>query len=155
LKAMLLTKLKTTLTVVLILGFVVTGATMFPAFSPAGMSGPHPAEEHPKVALRPDKEKEPFTAWGKEAGGLQAGLGFRPGEHRAYHLGETVTLVVRIRNVGKEAVKFEYLRQFLDESPPTVTGADGKTVPQHRTEVLGFHFPAEVTLEPGKEIELE
>src|SRR5262249_28664995 len=80
---------------------------------------------------------------------------FRPGEHRAYHLGETVTLVVRIRNVGKEAVKFEYLRQFLDESPPTVTGADGKTVPQHRTEVLGFHFPAEVTLEPGKEIELE
>jgi hypothetical protein len=101
------------------------------------------------------QEKEAFTAWGKEAGGLQAGLGLRPGERRAYHHGETVTLVVRVRNVGKEAVRFEYLRQFLDENPPTVTGADGKTVPQVRLEVLGEHGPVEVTLGPGKEIELE
>jgi hypothetical protein len=104
----------------------------------------------------PEKgEKEAFTAWGKEVGGLQAGLGFRPGEHRVYHHGETVTLVVRVRNVGKETVKFEYLRQFLDENPPTVTDAVGKAVPQPALDVLGFHGPVEVTLEPGKEIELE
>ena len=74
-----------------------------------------------KPPEKPDQEKEPITAWGKEVGGLQAGLGFRPGERRAYHHGETVTLVVRVRNVGKETVKFQYIRQFLDENPPTVT----------------------------------
>jgi RNA polymerase sigma factor (sigma-70 family) len=101
------------------------------------------------------KEKEAFTAWGKEINGLQAGLGLRAGEHRAYHHGETVMLVVRVRNVGKETVKFEYIRQFLDEEPPTVTKADGKTVPPVGINMLGFHGPVEVTLEPGKEIELE
>jgi RNA polymerase sigma factor (sigma-70 family) len=101
------------------------------------------------------RDKAAFTAWGKEVGGLQAGLGFRPGERRAYHHGETVTLAVRVRNVGKETVKFEYVRQFLDENLPTVTNADGKAVEQHRLAMLGFHVPTEVTLEPGKEIELE
>ncbi|MDB5311565.1 MAG: sigE 18 [Gemmataceae bacterium] len=101
------------------------------------------------------QEKEAFTAWGKEGGGLQAGLGFRPGEKRAYHHGETVTLVVRVRNVGKEAVKFQYLKQFLDEKPPAVTDADGKAVAQGGTSVFGIHSPVDVTLEPGTEIELE
>jgi hypothetical protein len=98
--------------------------------------------------------KEIVTAWGKEVGGLQAGLSL-PSEKRVYHHGETVTLVVRLRNVGKETVKFKYIRQFLDEKPPTVTDADGKTVPQSGTTFLGFHVPAEVSLEPGKEIQLE
>jgi hypothetical protein len=100
-------------------------------------------------------EKEGFTAWGKEVGGLQAGLGLRPGERRVYHHGETITLVVRVRNVGKATVKFEYLRQFLDENPPTVTDADGKTSTPVALDVLGFHVPVEVTLAPGQEIELE
>ena len=64
------------------------------------------------------QEKEGFTAWGKEVGGLQAGLGFRPGEQRAYHHGETVTLVVRVRNVGKETVKFQYLRSSSSRIRP-------------------------------------
>ncbi len=101
------------------------------------------------------EEKKGFTAWGEPVGGLQAGLGLRPGERRAYHHGETVTLVVRVRNIGKETVKFQYVRQFLDENPPTVTDAAGKTVPQPGIDVLGFHPPVEVTLEPGKETELE
>ena len=29
-------------------------------------------------------EKDTFIAWGQEVGGLQAGLGFRPGQKRAY-----------------------------------------------------------------------
>ena len=101
------------------------------------------------------EQKEPFTAWGKEVGGLQAGLGLLPGAKRVYEHGETVTLVVRVRNVGKQAVKFEYVRQFLDENPPTVTTAAGKAVPQSRTRMEGFHGPTEVNLEPGKEIVLE
>jgi len=73
---------------------------------------------------KPDQQKEAFTAWGKEINGLQAGVGFRAGEKRAYAHGETVTLVVRVRNVGKEAVKFEYVKLYLDETPPTETDAD-------------------------------
>lgn len=99
--------------------------------------------------------KEAFTAWGQEGGGVQAGLGLLPGAKRVYRPGETVTLVVRVRNVGKEAVKFEYVKQFLDENPPAVTTADGKAVPQSRTRMEGLHGPTLVTLEPGKEIVLE
>ena len=66
-------------------------------------------------------QKDPFTAWGKEVGGLQAGLSVRLGGKKVYRHGEIVTLGVRVRNVGKEVVKFEYVRQFLDENPPTVT----------------------------------
>ena len=72
----------------------------------------------PGERRKPEQEKEAFTAWGKEAGGLQAGLGYLPGEHRTYHIGETVTLVVRVRNVGKEAVKFQYLRNSSWRSRP-------------------------------------
>jgi hypothetical protein len=113
------------------------------------------AEEWVTTPPKQKQEKEGFTAWGEPVGGLQAGLGIRPAAKRVYHYGETVTLVIRVRNVGKETVKFKYIRQFLDENPPTVTDADGKTVPQHRTSVLGFHPPVEVSLEPGKDTELE
>jgi hypothetical protein len=109
----------------------------------------------PPQEQKQEKDKEPFTVWGKEFGGLQAGLSLRPDEKRVYRHGEAITLVVRVRNVGKKTVKFEYIRQFLDENPPTVTNADGKTVPQPTLNVLGEHPPVEVTLEPGKEIELE
>jgi hypothetical protein len=38
----------------------------------------------------PEKvEKAGFTAWGREVGGLQAGLGYPPGQHRTSYTGET------------------------------------------------------------------
>ena len=123
--------------------------------SPAvGKDAKAPVAEKP-VEPSAEQEREPFTAWGKEVGGLQAGLGLLPGAKRVYRHGETVTLVVRVRNVGKQPVKFEYVRQFLDENPPAVTTADGKTVPQSGTRMLGTHGPTEVNLEPGKEVVLE
>ncbi|HVK07533.1 MAG TPA: hypothetical protein VM597_02030, partial [Gemmataceae bacterium] len=64
---------------------------------------------HPKLAtgtvefeVKDAKPAEAFTAWGKKVGGLQAG--FEVKENRTYRLGETVTLVVRIRNDSKMAV---------------------------------------------------
>jgi Ankyrin repeats (3 copies)/Ankyrin repeat len=110
-----------------------------------------------EVEKLPEKkqEKEAFTAWGKEVGGLQAGVSLRPDEKRVLRHGDVITLAVRVRNVGKEAVKFEYVRQFLDEELPTVANADGAAAKQLRLAMLGFHVPMEVTLEPGKEIELE
>jgi RNA polymerase sigma factor (sigma-70 family) len=100
------------------------------------------------------QEKESFTAWGKEVGGLQAGLGYLPGERRAYHYGETVTLVVRLRNVGKEEVKFSYLQPFIEHAP-LVTDGEGKLVPQpDKLYEIGARLPGGVELAPGKEIEL-
>jgi len=99
-------------------------------------------------------EKEAYTVWGKEVGGLQAGLGFHPDKNRVYSPGETVKLVVRVRNVGKEAVKFQYFRQFFNETPPAVTDDKGRPVPLGKRTVLGFHVPIEVNLATGREIEL-
>jgi RNA polymerase sigma factor (sigma-70 family) len=111
------------------------------------------------------EEQEGFTAWGKEvrgyfadatSGSLQGGLGFRPGEHRTYHTGETVTLVVRVRNVGKKEVKFLYAPLYFMYSPPVVADAEGKPValgngfsPFYSNDVL-----EKMTLAPGKSVEL-
>jgi RNA polymerase sigma factor (sigma-70 family) len=100
------------------------------------------------------REEDGLTAWGKEAGGLQAGLAYRPGQKRAYAHGETVTLVVRVRNVGKEAVNFQFLRKYFIEQPPVVTDAQGKPLHRDSLTALGFHVPEDVKLAPGKEIEL-
>ena len=86
-----------------------------------------PAAEAPVKAPQ-KQEKEAFTAWGKEVGGLQAGLGFRPGERRVYRIGETITFVVLVRNVGKKDVKIESLDQFFFEDAPTITDGDGKPI---------------------------
>jgi RNA polymerase sigma factor (sigma-70 family) len=157
-KAMMISKLKSVVAVVLMLGFIATGATVLSCRT-AAAQGDQPliAEEQPALErkLEPDREKVGLTAWGKEVGGLQAGLGYRPGEKRAYGPGETVKLVVRVRNVGKEEVKFQYLKEFFIETPPAVTDGDGKPVPLGRRDAGGLvHVPAEVNLAPGKEIEL-
>ena len=68
--------------------------------------------------------EEVFTAWGKEGNGLQVGLGFPAGQKRAYRHGETVTMVVRVRNVSKEPVKFQYIPKLFVENPHSVT--DGR-----------------------------
>jgi hypothetical protein len=116
-------------------------------------------QEHPNLAtgtmeFKVKDAEDGLTAWGKEVGGLQAGLSYQPGQKRAYSQGETVTLVVRVRNVGKEEVKFQYLRQFFIENPPTVTDGDGKPIPQPHVTAFGTHLAVEVNLAPGKEIEL-
>jgi RNA polymerase sigma factor (sigma-70 family) len=101
------------------------------------------------------KEKEPegFTAWGKEVSGLQAGLGFHPGEHRVYHEGEEVRLVVRVRNVGQKEVKLHYHPEFRYQESPVVTDAKGKPINLGRLG-LGDDRPREANLAPGKSMDL-
>ena len=82
------------------------------------------------------------------------GLGYK-GEKCACSQGETVNLVVRVRNVSKEDVKFQYLKEFFSETSLAVTDSKGKQVLLREpldTHVL--HIPVEVNLAPGKEIEL-
>jgi hypothetical protein len=144
-KAMLLTKLKAALAIVLMLGFMTTGATL--ACRTTGQEGKNPAVEK---SVEPDA----FTAWGNEVGGLQAGLGFRPHEKRAYHSGEMVTLVVRVRNVGKKDVNFSYCREFFRESPPAVTDDKSKPIHLEGSGNLGFARLLDVNLAPGQQITL-
>jgi RNA polymerase sigma factor (sigma-70 family) len=164
LKAMLLNKLKIVVTVVFVaLGMVVFGGGLYlhqaeAQQGPAAKSPAAGATDKKKVKAPQKQEqkrdKKGFTAWGKEVGGLQAGLGYHPGQKRVYSHGETVKLVVRVRNVGKKEVKFRYLRQFFIEKPPAVTDAEGKPVPLLNVTAFGIHIPVEVKMAPGKEIEL-
>jgi RNA polymerase sigma factor (sigma-70 family) len=158
LKAMMMSKLKAVVAVALVLGFIVTGATVLCCRAASAQGDQAPAvEEQAKVPQKQEeKEQEDFTAWGKEAGGLQAGLGYLPGQRRAYRTGETVTLAVRVRNVGKEAVKFQYIPEFFVENPPTVTDGNGKQVHfgYGVIELTDGHSVVDVNLAPGKEIKL-
>jgi RNA polymerase sigma factor (sigma-70 family) len=106
-----------------------------------------------KSELAPRTEKKGFTAWGKEVGGVQAGLGYRPGQRRAYHTGETVRLVVRVRNVGKKEVKLSYFNEFFYENPPAVTDGEGKPVLLEGAGLSGLAVLVNVNLAPGKEVE--
>ena len=110
-----------------------------------------------EIDLEKNQGQEPeegVTAWGKAVGGLQAGLGYYPSQKRSFSHGETIRLIVRVRNVGTAELKFQYLRQFLVERPPIVTDADGKAVRQlWKLDAGGLgHVPEEVRLAPGKEI---
>jgi hypothetical protein len=107
-----------------------------------------------KIDNEPPEKKVAFTAWGKEVGGLQAGLGFKPGEKRAYSTGEPVKFVVRVRNVGKEEVKFHYCRETYFENPRAVTDSKGKQISLELDRATGFAALVPVTLAPGKEIEV-
>jgi hypothetical protein len=167
-KAMLFSKLKAAIAVVLILGFLATGTTVLICRTAAG-DGPAPlagaggpatpargalakTQQESQKQEEKGREKERFTAWGEEVGGLQAGFF---GEKRAYSHGETVRLGVRVRNVTKKEVKFQFLREFFIEKPPAVTNGDGKPVRLEGSDAGGLaHVPVEAKLAPGEEVEL-
>src|SRR5262245_10102868 len=95
LKAMMMSKLKAVVAVMLVLGLIATGATFFSKRTAAApRDGPANAEKRAALPSNEQQQQdhEAFTAWGKEVNGLQAGLGFHPGQKRAYRHGETVKL---------------------------------------------------------------
>ena len=53
--------------------------------------------------------KEKVYAWGKAVKGLQAGLAVRPDAKDSYAVGETVTFVVKVRNVSDKPVELRYV----------------------------------------------
>lgn len=155
LRAMLMCKLKAVIAVMLVLGFITTGATVLTLGTAAAQSDPSAvAEERVKSPSKPEQEKAAFTAWGKEVGGLQAGLGFHPGQKRAYSHGEIVKVVARIRNVGKQVVEFKHIWAFFVENPPKISDADGRLVQLPRYAAEGLQMPRSPSVPPGKDIEL-
>ncbi len=124
---------------------------------PGGQDDKKPMAEKPvEPVAKQEKEKEAFTAWGKEVGGVQAGLSYLPGKPRAYHHSQTVKLVVRVRNVGKESVQLQYVKTFFVDEPPIVTDVGGK-----RLSLDSYLNPKEkrnlvkLDLAPGKEVEID
>lgn len=93
------------------------------------------------------------TAWGQEVGGVQAGLAFKGGK-RAYRHGESATAVLRVRNVGKEAVAFPHIWAFFVENPPAVEAPDGRTFWFPKVAAEGLQRPRTTTVAPGKEADL-
>src|SRR5262249_35763500 len=55
-----------------------------------------------------EQAKADRTAWGQAVAGLQAGIGYDPGQGRAYRLGEVVPLRVLLRNVSGRPLKLQY-----------------------------------------------
>jgi hypothetical protein len=68
--------------------------------------------------------------------------------------GGRVTLVVRVRNVGKKEVKFQYCPTFFWQWPPAATDAKGKPGALGGLPYLADDRLQEVNLAPGKSIEL-
>ncbi len=102
-----------------------------------------------------EKEKEPFTDWGTEVNGLQAGLGFLPGEQGVRSAWGLVTLVVRVRNVSMKEVVFQYSPESEWTGLPDVTDAKGKATAINGGFLpVNVETPKEVSLAPGKSIEL-
>jgi RNA polymerase sigma factor (sigma-70 family) len=111
-------------------------------------------QSHPKLTTATVdfevKAKENATAWGKEVDGVQVGI--RLGEDRAYKVGETVTLIVRLRNNGKMEVPYLLHEEYFQKNPPLITDADGKAVKIKERNIFGIIKKSSVA--PGKEVDL-
>jgi RNA polymerase sigma factor (sigma-70 family) len=110
-------------------------------------------QSHPKLSTGTvEFEVKPasVTAWGKEADGVQVGI--RLGEDRVYKVGETVTLIVRLRNNGKKEVPYLLHEEYFQKNPPLITDADGKAVKIKERNIFGKIKKSSVA--PGKEVDL-
>ncbi len=103
----------------------------------------------------PDKkEKEGFTAWGKEDGGLQAGLCFSNAND--IRIGGKAKAVVKLRNVSSEAIFVSAWPLWL-VGPPRIVDTQGKpvrtTTPPAR---VGIKIdPDPLILKPGQTVDLD
>ena len=136
----------------LVFAFVVTGTTMRAGHQAAGQKDKEPAAKKPvKPVAKPEKdtEAEDSTAWGKEVGGLQAGLSIS--NRSDIQIGGKVAAVVKLRNASKETITAS-ARPFW-VSGPRVVDSSGKPVratspPQPLFEII----PTKLTLKPSQTV---
>lgn len=113
-------------------------------------------QSHPKlatgtVAFGVKEPREAVIEWGKEVGGLQAGI-VVPAD-ASYPFGSKLRMEVKLRNVSKAEVKIVYSR--LREFPPSLTDANGKRVSVEMPPGFGAYVPAtERVLKPGETVTL-
>jgi len=103
----------------------------------------------------PDRKGPDEVAWGKAADGLQAGIGFRPGEGHACQVGGSVTFYVYLRNVSDKPVSLSHIEPLFDEFLPTVEDGAGRKLPVVPGPMnLGHVSIVSRSLEPGETIRL-
>src|SRR5262249_45894029 len=95
-------------------------------------------------------------AWGKAVNGLEAGIGFRPGEEHACGVGGSITLTIYLRNVSDKPITVSHIEPLFAEFLPTVEDAGGqklRVVPGPMN--LGAVNIVSRTLEPKESIRLD
>jgi len=79
-----------------------------------------------RVPARPTAEAD--VAWGEAVNALRAGIIFELGE-RPYHVGESVSLVFKLRNVSSDTIHLAYTEPVFLGWKPVVIDASGRKVP--------------------------
>jgi hypothetical protein len=117
-------KIKAALPIVLLLGFVTTGAILFTCRTAAGQNDTKPTADKSEPAAKPEKDggtKQPEDkanafAWGKALdapaayAGLQVGIGISPADKRIYKAGESVKVTLKVRNAGQTPISISYYK---------------------------------------------
>ncbi|HZU35142.1 MAG TPA: TIGR03067 domain-containing protein, partial [Gemmataceae bacterium] len=181
-RTMFLSNLKLPMLVLVAFTAVAAGAVLGlgrpqPAQRPGGLPETSNAPkvysgQTPEKATRGQESKPKAveeTAWGEAVDGLQAGLAYADRGKHAYGLGQQVTFVVSLRNVGSRKATVSFWSPPDDNAGPIVVGMDRKPQ-QAYPEVKGkdgkpakvipppvWHYSPHVierVLEPGQVIEL-
>jgi hypothetical protein len=158
LKAMFVSKFKTAVAVVLVLGLMAIGAIGV-GIARGQTKGGAPQEKEPKAQKAPDAvankkaEKEEAIAWGKEVDGLQAGL---LAEAATCRVGEKLKFTSKLRNVGKADVTVTYETHVgFGPQITTNTGSQVHVYITPRWLFFGYMLPPiKRTLKPGETITL-
>ena len=85
---------------------------------------PLPPEERDRAHKAAPAMPEPIV-WGEAVDGLQAGIAFREKRRDTYRVGETVPLVVTLRNVDQAPITLTYSSARLRFVRPDIVDADG------------------------------
>jgi hypothetical protein len=122
--------------------------------STAGFASAAEAQKDSAKAAAPAPREAHHLAWGEAVGGLQAGIAFDGSDRRAYTMGETVPLVVKLRNVGAEPITISFPSSGLRHSRPIVEDADGGSARVYMPPAVRYRIPTvKQVLKPGEERE--
>ena len=89
--------------------------------------------------------------WGEAVDGLQLAVSGIP-QDAHFQSGDTIRFRLRVRNVGTEAIRFQYKpSKMCDWIAPFVEKADGERVPIHQMFFRGGHKHFAEALEPNAE----
>lgn len=99
------------------------------------------------------EQKEAFTAWGKEVGGLQAGLDIRNAD--SIRIGGKVQAVVKVRNVSKETIKVSAWPLWAGHYPGVVDARGNRVRTTTPPEVDFEVIPNPLTLKSGETVVVE
>jgi hypothetical protein len=145
LRAMLLHRLKTgTVLLIAFLGVLLAGGGVA-----VGLHAPASRDADPSggVGTTPVALAEDELVWGKEADGLQAGVGVL--NANSIRIGGKATFVVKLRNVGKAAIKVS----VWPLSYPGVVDAAGKPVRATMAPMPLFEIiPQHLTVQPAQTV---